>query len=128
MKQVQLFFKQKRGYKAEACLEYKISKLMDNLEWQFDGEVLLATIHRISKIVPPCVVFCVVSAWCNGWATAARFQVKNSKCQAHVECEGKDDVRHYAKCPYLWNTFKACTGMYHIESSDRSFFLLSHPV
>ena len=59
----------------------------------------------ISASVPPCVVFCVINTFFNGWATSARFQSHDKNCLLCSECQGNDSLEHYACCLFAWKTF-----------------------
>jgi hypothetical protein len=78
---------------------YKLSLLMGS---DVGAGLAARTTHAIDtlkKLAPPCVLFNLVSAWCNGWATAARFQQK-ARCCLHTDCHGEDSLLHYLVCQY----------------------------
>ena len=72
-----------------------------------DGAVEHATkvLEMIHKSVPPCVRFCVWTAWCNAWCTSARFQGEGL-CRLCGECSGADSLEHYAVCHPNGNLLK----------------------
>eukprot|EP00973_Karenia_brevis_P031919 4405104-Karenia_brevis.AAC.1 len=61
--------------------------------WFSDGDALALAIrardvlNRIYTMVPPCVLFCLISTWCNAWCTKRRFQGKGP-CYVCVDCQG----------------------------------------
>lgn len=64
---------------------------------------LLKTIH---SLVPPCVLFCLISTWCNAWCTNKRFQ-GTGRCRLSTQCEGEDSLDHYAVCSCQWQAFSS---------------------
>eukprot|EP00973_Karenia_brevis_P014737 2012532-Karenia_brevis.AAC.1 len=57
----------------------------------------------IRECVPPCVIFCLLSTWCNAWCTKRRFQ-SSGPCVLCQSCDGEDSLEHYAECPFQWQT------------------------
>ena len=54
--------------------------------------------------VPPCVLYCLINTWFNGWCTNHRFQ-GTGKCVLCDRCDGEDSLEHYAICSYQWRVF-----------------------
>ena len=81
-------------------------------------------LESIYTHVPPCVIFCLVSTWCNAWCTNRRFQQKG-RCQLCLECHGEDSLEHYACCNFHWDVFARKTKQPNISRSVQSFFVLS---
>ena len=56
--------------------------------------------------MPPCVIFCVINTWCNGWCTEKRMQKSPVRCYLCLECDGEDSLEHYAVCTHHWFIFE----------------------
>ena len=56
-------------------------------------------ICKLKKRAPPCFLFNLVAAWCNGWATADRFQ-SYARCCLHAQCQREDSLLHYLACSF----------------------------
>ncbi len=97
-------------FSLRCCLKGKLSRWFpeDQCEsFSFKAIDILNTI----KNTAPCIVFAVVSMWCNGWCTDGRFQGDTIKCLVCSECDGRDKLEHYADCMYAWDAGKKCTGI-----------------
>ena len=77
----------------------------------------------IKNKVPPCVIFTLVAAWSNGWATGRRFQNKLSRCCIHNECDGEDSIEHYGECIEPWIAFRSITGI-HLQQNFETFIVV----
>ena len=73
--------------------------------------------------VPPCVIFTLIAAWSNGWATGRRFQNKHTRCCIHNGCDGEDSIEHYGVCIEPWIAFCSKTGI-HLEHNFENFIVV----
>ena len=73
--------------------------------------------------VPPCVIFTLVAAWSNGWATRRRFQNKHRPCCIHSECNRDDSIEHYGVCAEPWIAFRSITG-FHLRQKFETFIVV----
>ena len=71
--------------------------------------------------VPPCVVHAVVTSWFNGWCTTRRFQLAVIRCRARPECDGRDELEHYAVCRHLRQCAEHFLGIPHRPASLGKF-------
>ena len=74
--------------------------------------------------VPPRVLHAVLISWLNGWCTARRFQGPRASCRLCADCDGTDELEHYACCPFLWSSLPAWSCIPHHPRSLRRFLLL----
>ena len=56
----------------------------------------------LASIVPPCVLHALLISWLNGWCTSRRFQCDIGPCRLCRDCNGRDDLEHYLRCPFAW--------------------------
>jgi len=77
----------------------------------------------IRNKVPPCVIFTLISAWSNGWATGRRFQARGTRCCIHRDCQGEDSIEHYGECIEPWSAFCSKTGI-HLEQNLENFLVV----
>ncbi len=94
-----------------AYIRYILSRWFTGVELEDCADQALRNIEILSKRVPPCVLFCLASAWCNGWATGKRFQQRNSKCRIWHTCIGEDSLEHYSVCDYAIHAFESKLGL-----------------
>ena len=80
-------------------------------------------IDFVKNKVPPCVIFTLIAAWSNGWATGRRFQVRDSQCCIHRGCLGEDSIEHYAYCTEPWLALCSKTGL-SLEQNLENFFVV----
>ena len=80
-------------------------------------------ISFIRNKVPPCVIFTLIAAWSNGWATGCRFQARDTQCCIHEECQGEDSIEHYGECIAPWAVFCSQTGI-HVEQNLENFLVV----
>ena len=80
-------------------------------------------VQAVYSQVPPCVLYCLINTWFNGWCTSRRFQV-SGKCLLDAQCAGEDSLEHYAICSYHWKVFsKRLRRSCHPYSISRFFGL-----
>ena len=60
-------------------------------------------LNKLSRLVPPCVMFALLSTWCNAWCTSARFQDRGGVCWLCSDCPGEDRIEHYGVCNAQWD-------------------------
>jgi hypothetical protein len=61
-------------------------------------------VQAVHSQVPPCVLYCLINTWFNGWCTNRRFQ-GSGKCLLSAQCDGEDSLEHYAVCSFHWKVF-----------------------
>ena len=69
------------------------------------------------------MIFTLVPAWSNGWATGRRFQSKHTRCRIHAECDGEDSIEHYGVCVEPWIAFRSITGI-HLQQNFETFIVV----
>ena len=76
-------------------------------------------LEYIRAVVPPCVLFAIISTWSNAWCSAPRFQEGFGTCWICDVCLGTDSIHHYGECRIAWETFCA---KYGIQVRRRNLF------
>ena len=87
------------------CYRFELREWFDTNDIPFYANLAVNFIKKVSKLVPPCVMFSVFLTYFNGWATSARFQKIDRVCLLCFDCEGSDSLEHYSCCPYQWIVF-----------------------
>lgn len=86
-------------------LSCKLSRWFPSEEASLRAARACHVVNSIHKHVPPCVLFCLLNTWCNGWCTNRRFQIRSGRCSLCLGCTGDDSLEHYAVCPFQWDVF-----------------------
>jgi len=84
------------------ALRAKFARWFDHTEVDVVTSHAITVLDRIYRIVPPCVLFSLLSTWCNAWCTPHRFQGPDGQCFLCSDCTGADVLEHYAVCKYHW--------------------------
>ena len=86
------------------ALSKKFSSWTSEQEAQMFAARAKHLINAVHAHVPPCVLYCLINTWWNGWCTNRRFQ-GNGRCRLSESCEGDDSLEHYAECASHWEVF-----------------------
>ena len=82
----------------------------------------MENLKKISRTMPVCFLFAVVSTWLNGWATARRMKLKRPCVFCKTELS-QDSIDHYACCPIVKT---AADGIFRnrLVGNLRSFLIM----
>eukprot|EP00973_Karenia_brevis_P089865 12399818-Karenia_brevis.AAC.1 len=110
-------------FDVERALSDKLVRWFGRSEARMLARRAQNVLNTIYRFVPPCVIFCLISSWCNAWCTSRRFQ-GSGRCQLCIECQGEDSLEHYAVCKYHWNAFACKLKQASLPRSLRRFLCL----
>ena len=81
-------------------------------------------LKQLAGKVPYCVIAAIWKSWCNGWCTSRRFQEKCKMCILCKDCDGMDELEHYACCPAAHRYLNRRVKLQSRQRSLLSFLLL----
>ncbi len=52
----------------------------------------------LEQLLDRAVIASLLKTWLNGWCASHRFRDEGSTCKLMCDCDGQDDLEHYALC------------------------------
>ena len=95
---------------------------------EYYAEIANDFVYTVCRKVPPCVTFCILRIFFNGWATTGRFQQDDKVCRLCFDCTGRYRIEHYGVCRYQWLAFSMLFNKsIFLMTLERFFGLPRHP-